>query len=140
MAESIFSKIIRGEEPAELVYENDNVIVILSRAPLRQGHSLVIPKSAPEFFYQMGAQEYAQLMEVARKFASVLDSVFRPKVVAMQMMGLGVPHVHVHLVPIENEADMDSSKEVFVSLEALKPAGDKIRAYLAERPLGSIQY
>lgn len=140
MVESIFNKIIRGEEPAELVYEDQGVIVILSRAPLREGHSLVIPKHAPEFFYQMGAQEYARLMEMARRFAGVLDAVFEPTVVAMQTMGLGVPHVHVHLVPIEDEADMDPSKALFGSLEDIKPAGDKIRSYLAEHPLGRIQY
>lgn len=140
MAETIFTKIIHGEELAEIVYENEDVIVILSRAPLRDGHSLVIPKSAPEFFYQMGGREYAQLMEVVRQFAVVLNAVFEPKAVAMQAMGLGVAHVHIHLIPIMEEADMDLSKEVFVGLEALRPAGDTIRAYLAEHPLESIQY
>lgn len=105
------------------------------------GHSLVIPKASPveKKFYDMAADEYSQLMQTARKFAVVLDAVFEEKVVAMQLMGLGVPHVHVHLVPISDEAAMDHGREVFGPLEPLKPVGDKIRSYLAEHPLSSIQ-
>lgn len=139
MTKSIFMKIIEGEEPAEVLYDDENVIIVLSRAPMGPGHSLVIPKRPVEKFYDMAADEYCQLMQVSRKFAVVLDAVFEEKVVAMQLMGLGAPHVHVHLVPINDEAAMDHDREVFGPLEPLKPVGDKIRSYLAEHPLSSIQ-
>ncbi len=139
MAESIFTRIIRGEEPAEVLYDDSRVIIILSRAPFGAGHSLVIPKQPIEYFYHMEPGEYEYLMQVSRKFAVVLDAVFNPNVVAMQVMGLGVPHVHVHLVPINDEADMDHSRAVFGPLAPLRPTADKIRHYLAEHPLSSIQ-
>lgn len=139
MERSIFTKIIMGEEPAEVLYDDERVIIVLSRAPMRPGHSLVIPKQPTERFYHMAAGEYEYLMQVSRKFALVLDAVFEQKVVAMQLMGLGVAHVHAHLVPINDEADMDHDRAVFGSLESLKPAADQIRSYLAENPLSSIQ-
>lgn len=139
MESSIFSRIINGEEPAEVLYDDERVIIVLSRAPMGPGHSLVIPKRPAEYFYHMAAGEYEYLMQTARKFAVVLDSVFEQKVVAMQLMGLGVPHVHVHLVPINDEGDMDHDHAVFGPLEPLKPVAERIRAHLAEHPLSSIQ-
>ncbi len=139
MTKSIFTKIIEGDEPAEVLYNDDNIIIVLSRAPMGIGHSLVIPKRPVERFYDMRADEYNQLMQVSRKFALVLDAVFRQKVVALQLMGLGVNHVHVHLVPINDEADMNHDRATFGPLEPLKPVADKIRSYLADHPLSSIQ-
>lgn len=139
MAESIFTRIIERQEPAEVLYEDEQAIIILSRAPLKPGHSLVIPKVAYERFYDMDADVYVGVMKLSRRFAQVLDAVFEPTVVALQLMGLGVPHVHVHLVPIDQESDMDPARAVFGGLDELKPAADKIRAYLADNPLADIQ-
>ncbi len=138
--ESVFLKVLAGELPGEVLYEDDRVFVMLTAAPNKPGHSLVIPKKQTEFFYEMDGEEFAEVMDVARRFAIVLDSVYRPKVVAAQLMGLGVSHVHVHLVPIESEEDMDHDKNSgFVGMSVLKPEADKIRAYLADHPLSEIQ-
>ena len=138
--ESVFLKVLAGELPGEVLYEDDRVFVMLTAAPNKPGHSLVIPKKQTEFFYEMDGEEFAEVMDVARRFAIVLDSVYRPKVVAAQLMGLGVSHVHVHLVPIESEEDMDHDKNSgFVGMSVLKPEADKIRAYLADHPLSEVQ-
>ena len=139
MADSIFTKIINGEEPGEVLYEDDRAFVILTLAPNRPGHSLVIPKRQVQTFYEMGAEDYRYLMDLARRFAVMLDNVYRPKVVALSLMGLGVPHVHVHLVPIQDETDMNHEKGVFVGIEKVRPEAERIRAYLAQHPFESIQ-
>lgn len=138
--QSVFLKVLAGELPGEVLYEDDRVFVMLTAAPNTQGHSLVVPKKQTKFFYEMEGEEFAEVMDVARRFAIVLDSVYRPKVVAAQLMGLGVSHVHVHLVPIESEEDMDHDRNSgFVGMSVLKPEADKIRTYLADHPLGEIQ-
>ena len=136
---SIFTKILEGSEPGEVLYENGAAFIILTRAPNKPGHSLVVPKRQVELFYDMEGEEYTYLLDLARRFAVVLQEVFRPKVVALEIMGLGVSHVHVHLVPIEAEADLDKSRAIFVPLEQIAPAAERVRAYLADHPLEGIQ-
>jgi diadenosine tetraphosphate (Ap4A) HIT family hydrolase len=138
--QSVFLKVLAGELPGEVLYEDDRVFVMLTVAPNTPGHSLVVPKKQTKFFYEMNGDEFAEVMDVARRFATILNDVYQPKVVAAQLMGLGVPHVHVHLVPIEDEKDMDHERGLqFVDMSVLKPEADKIRTYLADHPLGEIQ-
>lgn len=139
MADSIFTKIIKGEEPGEVLYEDVKRVVMLTRAPNTTGHCLVVPKKQDEFFYDMDPADYEALMDLSRRFSIVLKNVFRPKTVGLAFVGLGVPHVHVHLIPVQGEHDMDHDKGVFVDVGQLKPAADKIRSYLAENPLSDIQ-
>lgn len=136
---SIFSQIISGKEPGELVYEDEKNAILLSRSPQRPGHSLVVPKYEYVRFYDMKSEDYAELMQLVRRYAHRLNELYKPKVVAMEAMGLGVEHVHIHVVPIEDEHDLDQDKAIFVSLESIKPEADKIRTFLAEHPLSKLQ-
>lgn len=139
MADSIFTKIIKGDEPGEVLYSDERAFIILSRAPHRPGHSLVVPRMQIEHFEDLTSDDFCYLTNLSRKFALVLQEVFLTKVVALQIMGLGVDHTHIHLVPINDEHDMDQANGVFVDIEALSLAAKSIRTYLAEHPISEVQ-
>ncbi len=139
MSQSIFSRIISGEEPGEIVYEDSLHAILLSRAPQRPGHSLVVPKREVTRFYEMDSEAYISMMQLVRAYAQRLNEIYKPKVVALEVMGLGVDHVHVHVVPIEDEHDLDQDRAKFVGLEIIRPEGKKIRSYLAQHPLRELQ-
>lgn len=108
---SIFSKIIAGEIPCHKVAENDQFLAFLDIMPLRKGHVLVIPKKETDYIFDMDDEELADFMIFAKKVAVQIKKIFDCRKVGMTVIGLEVPHAHIHLIPINGIADMNFSQE-----------------------------
>lgn len=107
---SIFSKIVAGEIPCYKVAEDDKHFAFLDINPLAPGHTLVIPKKEVDYIFDLSDEEFAQLNLFAKKVATAMKKCLPCKRVAEAVIGLEVPHAHIHLVPINAESDMDFRK------------------------------
>jgi len=107
---SIFSKIVNREIPANIVYEDDNYMAFLDVNPLVKGHTLVIPKKEVDYIFNLDPELLTGLMLFAQKVAKAIDEWTTAKRVGMTVIGLEVPHAHIHLVPINGVFDIDFSK------------------------------
>ena len=104
---SIFSRIVAGEIPCYKVAEDDNYFAFLDIAPVAPGHTLVIPKKEVDYIFDLTDEEYLGLMTFARNVAAALQHSMPCKRIGVAVMGMEVPHTHVHLVPINKESDMN---------------------------------
>ena len=107
---SIFSKIVSGEIPSYKVAEDADYLAFLDIFPLTKGHVLVIPKKEVDYLFDLEAETYVGLMNFARKVALGIGKVIPCKRVGVAVLGLEVPHAHIHLVPLNSERDIDFSK------------------------------
>ena len=107
---SIFSKIIRGEIPSYRIAENDRFYAFLDIFPLVEGHVLVVPKRETDKFFDMQADELAEILVFAQPIARALEQVFPCNRCGMTVVGLEVPHAHVHLMPINSADDMNFAR------------------------------
>lgn len=105
MTETIFSKIIRKEIPAEIVYEDEKHLAFLDIAPFEKGHTLVIPKKHYSFVHEMPEDEYLELQKVVLKLVKHYEAIFNKKI-GILVHGLEVPHVHFHIYPITEDFDV----------------------------------
>lgn len=108
---SIFSRIVAGEIPCYKVAENDRYFAFLDINPVAKGHTLVIPKHEVDYIFDLDDEEYAGLMQFAKKVAAAMRATIECKRIGVAVLGLEVPHTHVHLVPISKENDMNFFKE-----------------------------
>lgn len=108
---TIFSKIITGEIPAHKVAENDDFLAFLDLFPLRKGHVLVIPKKETDYIFDMEDSEISEFMIFAKMVAKKIKTAFPCTKVGMTVIGLEVPHAHIHLIPINGIADMNFAQE-----------------------------
>lgn len=108
---SIFSRIAAGEIPSYKVAEDDKHFAFLDINPVAKGHTLVIPKREVDYIFDLSDEELAELHVFAKKVAKALAKAVPCKRVGVAVMGLEVPHAHIHLVPISSESDMDFRKE-----------------------------
>lgn len=108
---TIFSRIAQGEIPSYKVAEDENYYAFLDINPLTEGHTLVIPKREEDYFFDLTDEELAGMIKFAKKIAARQKEVFGCKKVAMIVLGLEVPHAHIHLIPMNSEADVDFRKE-----------------------------
>ena len=108
---SVFSKIVAGEIPCYKIAENDEFLAFLDINPLSEGHTLDIPKREVDYYFDLEDDELARMNVFAKKIAQRLKSVTSCKKVAVVVMGLEVPHAHIHLIPMNSERDVDFSKE-----------------------------
>jgi len=106
---SIFSKIIAGEIPAYKVAETDQFIAFLDILPLAKGHVLCIPKKETDYIFDMDDADYLALMHFSKKIAKGIKQVIPCKKVGVAVIGLEVPHAHVHLIPMNTVQDMNFS-------------------------------
>ncbi|MBR2377815.1 MAG: HIT domain-containing protein [Bacteroidaceae bacterium] len=127
---SIFSRIVAGEIPCYKVAEDDRFFAFLDISPVAKGHTLVIPKQEVDYIFDLDDETYNGLMTFARKVARALEGAVECKRVGVAVMGLEVPHAHVHLIPITTEGDMNFFREK-LSLPAEEMAA--IAARIAER-------
>ena len=107
---TIFSKIVKGEIPCYKVAENDRFLAFLDIMPLRKGHVLVIPKVETDYIFDLSDADLADLMCFAKSIAIKLKSAIPCKKIGMAVIGLEVPHAHIHLIPMNSIADMDFSQ------------------------------
>jgi histidine triad (HIT) family protein len=114
---TLFTKIIKGEIPSYKVAENDDFYAFLDVNPNAKGHTLVVPKKEASKLFELDEETYNGLMSFSRKIAIALEKTIPCKRVGMAVIGLEVPHVHVHLIPLEAMQDMQ-----FMHKVTLKPA------------------
>jgi histidine triad (HIT) family protein len=107
---SIFSKIASGEIPSYKVAEDENFMAFLDIFPLAKGHLLVIPKKETDYLFDLEPESYAGLMEFSRKVALAMKKAIPCKRIGVAVLGLEVPHAHIHLVPLNSERDIDFSR------------------------------
>lgn len=124
---SIFTKIINRELPATIVYEDDKHIAFLDVNPNAKGHTLCIPKKEVDKIFDLGEQEYLDLMRFSRKVALGLEKSVDCKRIGLSVIGLEVPHVHVHLIPLSSMEDARFTSKVKVSDEEMKELGGRIK-------------
>lgn len=128
---TIFSKIIAGEIPSYKIAENDKFYAFLDIFPLTEGHVLVVPKIETDKFFEVPDTFLAEILVFAKPIAKAIERSFSCNRVGMAVVGLEVPHAHLHLVPINNIDDLNFTKgKIKVSPEQLKLAQDKIVANL----------
>jgi histidine triad (HIT) family protein len=105
MQDSIFTKIIKGEIPCHKVYEDDKTFAFLDIHPVQPGHTLVIPKNQVEFVWDLAPEDYAAVMETVKKVARRLRDVAGKPYVGEMVVGIDVPHAHVHLIPFSTGSE-----------------------------------
>ena len=109
---TIFTKIANGEIPSYKVAENENYYAFLDIAPMAKGHTLVIPKHTEEdYIFNLEDDTYSGLCSFAKKVAQAIKSAVPCKRVGVAVLGMEVPHTHIHLVPLQSEGDMDFRKK-----------------------------
>jgi histidine triad (HIT) family protein len=102
MQDSIFTKIIKGEIPSYKIHEDDLTFAFLDIHPKSPGHTLVIPKKQIEFVWDLPEEDYAALMSTVKKVAKHVKEVLNPQFIGEQIIGIDVPHAHVHIIPFNN--------------------------------------
>jgi histidine triad (HIT) family protein len=126
---SIFSKIVSGEISAHIVAETEDFLAFLDVNPLVMGHVLVIPKKEVDYIFDMDEETYAGLTLFAKIVSKSIKAAFPCKKVGVAVIGLEVPHAHIHLIPMNNVSDMNFSKEKLKpTQQELAAAAAKIRA------------
>lgn len=131
---SIFSKIVSGEIPSHKVAETEDFLAFLDVNPLVMGHVLVIPKKEIDYIFDIEDKLYAGLMVFAKEVAKGVKAAFPCKKVGVAVIGLEVPHAHIHLIPMNNVSDMNFAKEKLKpSQEELAEAAIKIKAELGDK-------
>ena len=108
---SIFTKIINGDIPSYKIAEDDNCIAFLDVFPLKRGHVLVVPKKEVDYIFDLDSQTYNQLMAFSKIIAIALKKSISCQRVGMAVIGLEVPHAHIHLIPINSVHDMNFANE-----------------------------
>ena len=108
---SVFSKIIAGEIPSYKIAEDEAHLAFLDAMPLVKGHTLVIPKQVTDLIFDLEAEDFKNLWAFAHEVAQKLKVAYPDKRIAVAVVGLEVPHAHIHLIPINGIADMDFSQE-----------------------------
>jgi len=108
---TIFSRIVAGEIPCYKVAENDRFFAFLDIAPLAKYHTLVIPKREVDYFYDLEDDELQEMMVFAKQIAKKIKATTECTKVATVVLGLEVPHAHIHLIPMNSEKDVDFSRE-----------------------------
>lgn len=131
---SVFTRIIDGELPARFVWRDERAVAFLSINPLRPGHTLLVPRTEVASWLDLDGDDWAHLAAVAqRRLGPAVQRAFTPARVGLMLAGLEVPHVHVHLVPIETVTDLDfATAERDPDPVALDDAAARIRAALRE--------
>lgn len=125
---SIFSKIIIGQIPAYKIAENDNYIAFLDVFPLKRGHILVVPKKEVDYLFDLDNTTYEGLMTFAKTIAIALKKSISCQRVGMAVIGLEVPHAHIHLIPINAMNDMNFANEKLkLSAEEFSNIASQIR-------------
>ncbi|WP_373522075.1 HIT family protein [Aquiflexum sp.] len=134
---SIFTKIINREIPAEIIAEDEHYIAFLDIMPLVKGHVLVVPKKEVDYIFDLDDQTLAGLHVFSKKVAKAIDKTIKCTRVGVAVIGLEVPHVHVHLVPLRTMDDINFTRpKLKLSKEELAEIGERIRVQFS---IGSIQ-
>ena len=127
---SIFTKIIQGDIPAHKLAENERFLAFLDVSPVQRGHALVIPKEEIDYLFGLPDDMLGDLFVFAKPVARAIEKVVSCERIGVAVVGLEVPHAHVHLIPINGIADMDFSRKKSMSNEELAALAEEIRNQL----------
>jgi histidine triad (HIT) family protein len=128
MEETIFTKIIKGEIPSNKIYEDEHVFAFLDIHPSMPGHTLVVPKHQIENLWAMPSDEYHALWDAARQIANHIHPLMGTARVGVIVAGFGVPHVHIHLIPINHSHELkEAAQDTEPDYEALAVIAEKLR-------------
>ena len=127
---TLFSRIVAGEIPAHKVAEDDRFLAFLDVSPLKEGHTLVIPKRETDYLFDLPDDELADLLIFAKRVAKAVRSAVECRRIGVAVIGLEVPHAHVHLIPMQTVADMNfANPKLSPSVDALAATAARIRAH-----------
>jgi histidine triad (HIT) family protein len=128
---SIFTRIINGEVPSYKIAENETFYAFLDVFPLKPGHTLVVPKQETDKFFDLPEDQLAELLVFARPIAKAIEQAFDCKRCGIAVIGLEVPHAHLHLVPINHADDLNFTREKMkLTAEEMKSCQQKILSYV----------
>ena len=134
---TVFTRIIQGELPARFVWRDEQCVAFLSINPIRAGHTLVVPRQEVDHWLDLDDGLTDHLMSVSRKIGRAIQRAYNPEKVGLMLAGLEVPHVHIHLLPIDGLQDMNfESAQSDPAPEELDEAAEKIRAELENSASG----
>lgn len=129
---SIFTKIINREIPGHIVAEDDSMIAFLDVNPVAKGHTLIVPKKEVDYIFDLDEDLYTSLHLFAKKVALALKNVIPCKRIGTAVVGLEVPHTHLHLIPLNSMADFNFAKKLHPSQEELAETAEKINQAFRE--------
>lgn len=130
---TIFSRIVAGEIPSYKVAENEQFYAFLDINPLAKGHTLVVPKREVDYFFDLTDEEIGAMQIFAKRVATAIKKAFPCVKVGQAVLGLEVPHAHIHLVPMQSERDMlFTNPKLQLTPEEFKEIADKIQNEIAE--------
>ena len=127
---SIFTKILEGELPCYKIDENDDCFAFLDINPNSRGHTLCILRKEIDYIFDLSSEDYQKLMNFSRKIAIELKKSVNCKRIALSVVGLEVPHVHVHLIPLESMSDMNFGRSIKLDDNEFKSMVIKIKSNL----------
>jgi len=123
----IFCKIAKGEIPAVKIWENKDFIAYLDINPINPGHTLLIPKKHNDYLFDLSDREYVELMLHVKLIAKKLKEKLNPRRIGVIVEGFAVPHVHVHLIPLNHAGELNFSRAKPASSEELKKIAERIK-------------
>ncbi len=128
---SIFTKIINGEIPCHKIAEDENYFAFLDISPLAKGHTLVVPKKETDYIFDLDDETLSGILVFAKKIAKAIDAAINCKRVGVAVVGLEVPHAHVHLIPLHSVSDIDFSRpKMKVEKAEMEAIAAQIRQHL----------
>lgn len=130
---TLFSRIINGDIPSYKCAENEKFYAFLDINPIRQGHTLVVPKREVDYFFDLTDEEIGQMQIFAKQVAVAIKKAFPCRKVAQAVIGLEVDHAHIHLVPIDKEGELFSGNHVTLSPEEFEASAEAIRKNFEQR-------
>lgn len=130
---TVFSKIVASEIPCYKVAEDENFLAFLDINPLVEGHTLVIPKKEVDYIFDLDSDTYSGLMAFARKVAKAIKSTIDCKRVGVAVLGMEVPHAHIHLVPLRKESDLNfSNPKIELTNDEMNKIANKISSKVVD--------
>lgn len=127
---SVFTKIIEGEIPCYKIAEDENFIAFLDINPNAKGHTLCVPKEETDKLFDLGEHMYLQLMQFSRKVALAIEKAVPCKRVGVAVIGLEVPHVHVHLIPLNDMKEMTFNHKVTMTEDKFQETASQIKSHI----------
>ena len=128
---TIFTKIVRGDIPSYKIYEDEHFYAFLDISPMAKGHTLLIPKKEVDYLFDLDDAALSEMIVLSKKIAKAIEKVIECNRVGVMVVGLEVPHAHIHLIPIESEGDMNlSNKRLKLSKEEFEKIATDIVSFL----------
>ncbi|MFA6511891.1 MAG: HIT family protein [Patescibacteria group bacterium] len=129
---TVFTKILQGEIPGRIIAQNEHCFALLDIRPAQPGHTLIIPKQEVDYFFDLDEALLNEMMHFSKKVAAAIQKATGASRIGVKVVGLEVPHAHIHLIPIHHELEMDSARAVQMSATELDAMKEKIIAALGD--------